>query len=466
MRAIIYIRVSTQEQARDGYSIGEQKDRLTKYCEAMNWTVVSTYSDPGYSGANMDRPGLMDLIRDVEAGKTDKIVVYKLDRLSRSQKDTLYLIEDVLLKNGVDLVSMSENFDTGSAFGRATIGILSVFAQLEREQIKERMQLGADARAKDGRYHGGPYAPIGYDYADGELVINPYEAMQVKKIWTYAEDGLPVYRISKLMDAAGYRHKYGAWTDNSIRSVLTTPVYAGRIVWKNETYPGRHEAIIEPDRFDAYDFKRRDTGKYKTVNVFNRTTLLGGLIFCGRCGARYYCKQNTKTRTGGPAQRYYTCYSRGKGSRRLVRDPNCKNKTYNVKTLDKMILDEIRKLSLDPDRISSSAAEPDDNAAIIKDRLREIDAQVERLISLYQLDGLPIETLNERIKTLNIEKRTLEEELAAPPELTPEETRVILSTAGDVLDRAEPEELRTIVETLIEAIIIDGDDITIKWRFS
>ena len=103
MRAIIYIRVSTQEQARDGYSIGEQKDRLTKYCEAMNWTVVATYSDPGYSGANMDRPGLMDLIRDVEAGKTDKVVVYKLDRLSRSQKDTLYLIEDVLLKNGVDL---------------------------------------------------------------------------------------------------------------------------------------------------------------------------------------------------------------------------------------------------------------------------------------------------------------------------------------------------------------------------
>ena len=121
----------------------------------MGWTVYKVYTDPGYSGASLNRPALQSLIKASQRHSFHKVVVYKLDRLSRSQRDTLTLLEEVFNANGVDFVSMNENFDTSTPFGRATIGILAVFAQLEREQIKERMVMGKDARAKSGKWMGG-----------------------------------------------------------------------------------------------------------------------------------------------------------------------------------------------------------------------------------------------------------------------------------------------------------------------
>lgn len=122
LKVVIYVRVSTTEQATEGYSIGEQTERLKMYCEAMGWEIVDIFVDPGYSGGDTNRPGLTSMIKTVETTDVDKVVVYKLDRLSRSQKDTLFLIEDVFLKNNTDFVSMNENFDTSTPFGRAMIG--------------------------------------------------------------------------------------------------------------------------------------------------------------------------------------------------------------------------------------------------------------------------------------------------------------------------------------------------------
>lgn len=476
----IYIRVSTQEQASEGYSIGEQEARLTKYADAHNWIVFKVYSDPGYSGAKMDRPGLKDLIQDVKAGKIKKVLVYKLDRLSRSQKDTLYLIEDVFIPNEVDFVSMTENLDTGTPFGRAMIGILSVFAQLEREQIRERMQLGADARAKDGYYHGGAYAPIGYDYVEGELIINEYEALQIRKIYELAETGIPIYSVFKYMRDHGYKHKYGSWTDSSIRSALTSIVYSGRITWKGKTYPGRHEAIIDLDRYERMIkyLDNRDTGKFKK-HAFQRTTLLGGIIFCGNCGARYYCKQNTVKRHKGTPEdakpnRYYTCYSRGKSSKRLIKDPNCRNKNYNVKDLDSIILGEIEKLALDNSYFMSIIEEnkPEDHSGdhkIIEDRIKEIDKQIGKLVELYQVSGIDFNMINEKIQALNEEKNSLtynlDNEHTVTPDLPIQEAKQLLNTFPEILAKADPDELRDIVHSLIDGIIINGEDLEIHWKF-
>lgn len=192
-KAGLYIRVSTLEQAQEGYSIGAQKERLIAFCKAHDWAIADIYVDGGYTGANLDRPGMQKLISEI--GKMDVVLVYKLDRLSRSQKDTLYLIEEVFLPNNVDFVSMNESFDTSTPFGRAMIGILSVFAQLEREQIKERTQMGRIARAKQGLYHGGGCMPIGYDYKDGKLVVNEYEAIQIKKIFEWYIGGMATDKI-------------------------------------------------------------------------------------------------------------------------------------------------------------------------------------------------------------------------------------------------------------------------------
>ena len=472
----IYIRVSTQEQAKEGYSIGEQKERLEKYSEAHDWIIYKVYTDPGFSGGSTDRPGLQQLIRDVERKKVDKVLVYKLDRLSRSQKDTLFLIEDVFLKNGVDFVSMTENFDTSTPFGRAMIGILSVFAQLEREQIKERSALGRDARAKEGYFHGGGYVPIGYDYKDDELTINEYEAIQVRKVFDLAFTGLPLYSVYKYMRDHNYTHKYGKWTDVAIRSTLTSIIYTGQIQWKGELYPGRHEAIISKETFDKMQdyLQKRDVGKF-SKHPFQRTTLLGGIIFCGNCGARYYCKQNVSKKPDvTPAQRYYTCYSRGKSAKGMIKDPNCKNKSWNIKALDKVVLDEIKKLATDPDYIDTilvdnQPTEDGSDCQVIRDRITEIDKQISKLVDLYQIGGIDFNTINEKIVLLNEDKSSLEFSLDNEPISTPvlslDETKQILTTFSEVIDSATPEELRDLVHSLIDGIIINGEDLEIHWKF-
>ena len=129
----IYTRVYLWTRLERDTRSTNKKERLTKYADAHDWTISEIYCDPGFSGGSLDRPFIKKLIEDAQNKKFDKVLVYKLDRLSRSQKDTLYLIEDVFLKNNVDFVSMTENFDTATPFGKAMIGILSVFAQLERE---------------------------------------------------------------------------------------------------------------------------------------------------------------------------------------------------------------------------------------------------------------------------------------------------------------------------------------------
>ena len=242
MLVACYTRVSTTEQSEHGYSLEEQKVRLEAYCAAMGWTVFRTYTDGGFSGGNTQRPALQAMIRDIQIHRVARVVVWKLDRLSRSQLDTLYLIEKVFLANNVDFVSMSENFDTSSPFGRAMLGILAVFAQLEREQIKERLYLGRQAQAKDGKFGAGRI-PIGYkEKTDGRLVVDTYEAMLVRRIFDEFLDGKPIRRIESDLNAAGLTHKYGEWNNKTIQNILRRQTYIGMIPISGSFYPGDHEA--------------------------------------------------------------------------------------------------------------------------------------------------------------------------------------------------------------------------------
>lgn len=471
----IYTRVSTQEQANEGYSISEQKMRLEKYAEAHDWIVFKWYNDPGFSGGKLERPGLKELIRDVKYKKLNKVLVYKLDRLSRSQKDTLYLIEDVFIKNDVDFISMTENFDTGTPLGRAMIGILSVFAQLEREQIKERMQIGLDARAREGYFHGGGYAPIGYDYINGELIINEYEAMQIQKIYDLCLSGMPVYSIYKFMNER-YTHKYGSWSDSAVRSCLTSIIYTGKIKWKGEIYDGRHQAIIDTETFEnaAKALDMRDNSKFPK-HPFKRTTLLGGIIWCGKCGARYFCKQNVSKREDLPAQKYYTCYSRGKTKKSMIKDPNCKNKSWNIKKLDEYILNAIKILALDRNNTFELKRKnnPDNsnNVDILKKRINDIDKQINKLIDLYQVGNINFEVINNRISELGNERHRIENEMEnyiqAEPELSLQQTNELLDRFLQIVnDDSQKEELTKIVHKLIDGIIIEDEDIKINWKFT
>lgn len=474
MKTAIYIRVSTQEQVNEGYSVGEQEARLTAYCKAKNWEVTKIYTDGGYTGSNTNRPALKQLLIDIKNKTIDSVIVYKLDRLSRSQKDTLLLIEDEFLNNNVEFVSMSENFDTSTPFGRAMIGILSVFAQLEREQITERMAMGRDARAKEGLWHGGGYDPVGYDYVDGKLIINEYEAMQVKLVHQLFQSGMPINRIQTYMQDR-YTTKHGSWsTHTAVRNALTRTIYTGVIDWDGELYDGQHEAIIDIETFnktakriDEISWTRGD-GQRKP-RAFQAKHPLTGLLHCAHCTARYFAKGSYSGRGENRTYRpYYTCYSRAKTAKNMIIDPNCKNKIYPVVNLNEIIFDEVKKLTFDMNLLSTVEPVTAKDNSILEKRIGEIDAQVKRLLDLYQLGNDDIAgDLLERIGKLNNEKNSLADELKVveAPEITVAEAEGLLINATDILDNGELKQKRELLHSLIKEIVIDGEDIIIHWAF-
>lgn len=476
MRIALYPRVSTQEQAMNGSSIDEQTERMNKYCEAMGWNVYKTYTDAGFSGGNTDRPALQQMIRDVKAGKIDKVLVYKLDRLSRSQKDTLELIEDVFLAHNVDFVSMSENFDTSTPFGRAMIGILAVFAQLEREQIKERMAMGKLARAKKGKYGGSCQVPIGYDYIDGELVTNDFEKMQVIQIFEWYAAGIAPYTIAKKFNESGQCTKYGKWHEQVIRTLLTKKTYLGYTNYKGNWYKGNHEAFVSQELYD----KVQETMKRKHEEhmKFNRragkaNTPLGGYLYCAKCGAKYHKYLSGKRENGKDYRKpWYVCYSRSKRSTHMIKDPNCKNKRWHVEQLDEIVFAEIRKLAIDPNYITEiKDNQPDDERpSVIKAEITKINGQISKMMDLYTNDMIPMDVLQEKVHDLNDRKKKLEHELLLIDEekkkkLSHDETVRLVQSFGDILERGDLDEIRTVIGSLINRIEIDDEDITIHWNF-
>lgn len=480
MRVGIYIRVSTVEQAEEGYSVGEQTERLTKYCDAMGWEVYKAYTDAGFTGANMDRPGLQEMISDIEASMLDKLVVYKLDRLSRSQYDTLYLIEKVFVANGVDFVSMTENFNTSSALGKAMLGFLAVFAELEKAKINERMTMGKQARAKEGKWNGGRNVPIGYDYDkhNEKFIINDYEALQYRELVSLFLSGKAFREIEGIFSERGYAHKHGVWMPKTMRSVLRSKIYLGYIKYSGEWYKAEHTPLIDEETYDRIinlldqrsEAYKQTGGKAGVV-----TTYLGGLLYCKKCGAKYGKDTNGRKDKNGNKKYKYCCYSRSKKMKSLVKDPNCKNKNWNVSELDDIVLGEIKKLALNPDyvretqekRVEKSDAAED--IKILKKEIKKIDEQISRFMDLYGIGKFTVQQVASKVDPLNLQRYALAQEIEhlsrTPGKLSEEEALDILTTVEEVIEAADFKETRKIIETLIQRIELDGEDVYIYWTF-
>jgi len=457
MNVGIYARVSTQEQAAEGYSIQEQEERLVKYCDALGWNIYNRYIDAGFSGASLDRPAMKRLISDVKDGKIKKVIVYKLDRLSRSQLDTLYLIEKVFIANGADFVSMTENFDTSTAFGKAMVGTLAVFAQLEREQIKERMSLGKEARVKSGYFIGAAQVPLGYDYVPEDKMLVPSdEAVQVRRVFELFTSGKTIAAIEKLFADEGLRHKYGTWNRTTIRNVLMNPVYIGKVKYKDKYYEGRHEKIVPLELFNsAQEQIARNRQLHASGRTSGRhTTICGGLLYCAQCGHKYAKAKKQKWS-------YYTCSARLKGKR------DCRNKLWRTDKLDSLVLNEVKKLLVDTEwKPVKPLARRSPEA--VKKQIARIDSQVEKLVELYSIDSAPLDSIERKMQELNGQRKRLEAELVGlteQPRETEAEVRKKFKTFAEVLEAATFEQTRDIVTALIDKIYIDGDDVSIHWKY-
>lgn len=478
-KVAIYIRVSTQEQAKEGYSIEAQTERLTAYCKAKSWAIHDVYTDAGFSGSNTQRPALQQLFADIDAGHVDCVLVYKLDRLSRSQKDTLYMIEDVFLSHNVDFVSMQENFDTSSSFGRAMIGILSVFAQLEREQIRERVTMGRAERAKAGLWHGGGYRPYGYNYVNGHLVVNDLEAVMVREVFDLFLAKTPMTAIVSIIN-----ERYGRSLGHSaIRSMLEMKLYLGLISWEGNTYEGEHQPIIDEVTFKRAQVLLADRQRIAASKPFpfKPRNLLTGLMRCATCGASYFSKGAFSGRGANKKYRpYYFCYSRAGTTPRKVIDPNCKNPAYAVVDLDARIIGEIEHIAHDRAYFQKlrtqerqRPARSDTDRTALMQRIDELDRQISRVVDLYQLGTISIHEIGQRTQKLQAERDALQTTLNNM-EVQKEETRLseekalsLLSSFDTVIETGSMDEKRELLQELIKEIVVlpVKGELDIVWNF-
>lgn len=245
-RACVYTRVSTDAQGEDGKVSLPEQERMAKACiESKGWEYVRTYEDNGYSGRTIDRPALQQMLSDIKSGEIDAVVIYKLDRLSRKQRDTLSIIEDYLLKNGIDLVSLNETLDTTSPWGRAMIGVLSSFNQLESENIAMRTAMGRYATAREGGYAGGK-PPLGYRAVNGELIIVPEEAEIVRLVFALRAEGGTLIGIADELNKRGYRSKKGnSFKHSAVQTILNNEeTYRGNYKYGKEKSENTHEPIL------------------------------------------------------------------------------------------------------------------------------------------------------------------------------------------------------------------------------
>ena len=370
-RIALYIRVSTDKQREEGYSLEIQEEQLRTYVKSIDKSAkVMLYKDDGFSGGSLERPSIQQLIRDAKAKQITHVVVLKLDRISRSQKDTLYLIEDIFLPNDITFISVQESFNTNSPFGRATIGMLSVFAQLERENIYDRTRAGMLKRVEQGYWPGGANPPLGYDYDPSKGILIPNaDADKVRYLFEQYISGASLLQIADDIGimSASHAHK-----------ILTRKTYTGLIVYNGAEYQGLHEPIISSETFDLANRYLKQKAKRHLATRTNH--LLSGLFVCGVCGAgmRYQKWNKNEWRV--------ICYSKCKCKSKpyLVKDPNCDNEYLDTSVVEQGVLDCLfsatdKDGTLIPLEIPSTVSLLD----ILTQRYNQVLLKLKRLYDLY-----------------------------------------------------------------------------------
>jgi site-specific DNA recombinase len=345
LRCAIYTRKSTEEGLDMEFnSLDAQREACEAYAasqKAEGWLLLADhYDDGGFSGGTLQRPALQRLIVDIEAGRVDVVVVYKIDRLSRSLMDFARLVE-VFDRNNVTFVSVTQSFNTTTSMGRLTLNILLSFAQFEREVIGERIRDKFAASRKKGMWMGG-WAPLGYDIKDRKLVVNEAESVAVRALF---KRFLRVGSMTKLVVAlrsAGMTTKGGKPIDKGyVYRILNNRIYLGEAVHKGTAYPGEHQAIIDQAHWDRVHDILRESPRSRARNTRAQTpALLKGLIF-GPTGVSmspaYTCRN-------GKHYRYYV------STDVLKRGPtSCPVRRVPAAEIENAVVDQLRGLLRAPE---------------------------------------------------------------------------------------------------------------------
>lgn len=362
-RCAIYTRKSTEEGLEQEFnSLDAQREAGESYIQSQRhegWTIMpERYDDGGYSGGTLDRPALERLLEDIEEGKIDCVVVYKVDRLSRSLLDFAKIIE-TFDRNNVSFVSVTQQFNTTTSMGRLTLNILLSFAQFEREIIGERIRDKVAAAKKRGKYMGGT-PPLGYD-VDSEkhrLIINPEEAKIVKHIFKrFIETGSPITVAHELnkkkITTKSWTTKKGSfregntWNRMHIYRLLYNHTYLGEVSHKGTTYPGEHEAIIGKDLWSRAHAIIEENKHSHTHHAWAKApSLLKGIIRCGACES---AMSPVSTTNRGRIYRYYQC---GKASKHGYN--TCPVRSVSAGEIEAAVIGQLRSVFRSPEMVAQT----------------------------------------------------------------------------------------------------------------
>ena len=420
---------------------------MINYAKSKDYTEFEYYIDGGYSGKDLNRPAIQRLIEDCKNHKIDAVFVFKLDRISRSQRDTLYLIEEVFNKYDVSFISMRENFDTSSPFGKAMIGVLSVFAQLERETILERTRIGLKKRAEAGLWRGGGKIPFPYRYDrnTGTLVPIPEQVELLHKM-------ISLYISGKSFNAIG---DIVGMDESLVETRILSITNTGKVPYRDEVFEGQHEAVVSDELYEEI----LRVNKVRSREKYERHYLLSGKVYCGHCGAKYRYQKWGK-------RLIMYCYSQQKSKPKYIKDPNCKNKRWDTFEVEDAVLEELFKMSLDIDLFKHTFNIASVNVKNeLKARLEEIKKQINNLLN-FIASGIAVDETNKKITELEREKEQIEEKLLSSDKKE-KDNKVSLNMITNLKATwfdMDFDEQRRIIEHLIDKVVVNDNEINIYYN--
>jgi site-specific DNA recombinase len=363
VRCAVYTRKSSEEGLELAFnSLDAQREACAAYIDSQRhegWLALDDcYDDGGYSGGTLERPALQRLIRDIEAGRVDTVVCYKIDRLSRSLTDFARLVE-VFEHNSVTFVSVTQSFCTTTSMGRLTLNILLSFAQFERELAGERIRDKFAASRAKGMWMGGR-PPLGYDVKARKLVVNPAEADLVRLIFRRFLDLGSALLLIRELNAGGHRTK--SWTTQAgtfregrpfdkgtLYKILRNRTYLGEAVHKGTSYPGEHEPIVDRATWErVHEVLALNARRRANVARARTPAPLRGLMRCTHCGS---AMTPTHTRRRGRLYRYYICI----GASRRGHD-TCPVRSIAASEVEGLLVGQVRRLLASPEAVARTIA--------------------------------------------------------------------------------------------------------------
>jgi len=496
VRCAVYTRKSTTENLdMDFNSLDAQREACEAYIKSQKhdgWVVLPEhYDDGGFSGGHIDRPAFQRLMADIESGAVDCVVVYKVDRLSRSLMDFAGIME-IFERHDVSFVSVTQHFNTGNSMGRLMLNILLSFAQFERELISERTRDKIAAARKKGKWSGG--CPIlGYDIdpAGRRLVVNDAEAEQVRHIFDLYLKNLSLGETVKALNEMGWTTK--SWKTNKghlrrgapfnrdrLHRLLTNVLYIGKVPYREEVYEGEHDAIVDMETWErvrkTLALNRRNRGRNGGTG---NGGLLKGIIRCSACdSAMVY----TYTVKGEKRYRYYVCSKAQKNGWK-----SCPTRSVPAGEMENFVIDRIRDIGKNPGVVEATVRKMEEeyarnrkmlesNVKCLRQDIRKLVDERKRLVeALGRTEGGAARVLTGRlseVETVIEEKHrrlaVLKEEIAGA-ENNHVDFGVVKKALADfdpVWDALYPKEQARVIRMLIERIDYNGKDgeLTMKFR--